>query len=151
MSMISQQLQRTRLSERVSESQSPSSLPLQHPGISRVASGSSTNHAGSSSPNLNPTARLDRAVSSSSVGRDKIDEEPEELFSMDEIRVEDVSAGGKENVSGSGWKRSSGGAWAQGNPFALGKASPRLGPIGGQRVAMGMASGKMAGRGAGEG
>jgi hypothetical protein len=124
MSMISQQLQRTRLSERVSESQTS---PLQHPGISRVASGSSV---GSSS-----AGRLDRAVSSTSVGREKIDEEPEELFSMDEIKMEDLTGnniGGKENV---GWKRSSGGAWAHGNPFSLGKASPRLGPIGGQRTA----------------
>jgi hypothetical protein len=149
MSMISQQLQRTRLNERVSESQSQSSL--QHPGISRVASGSSTGVAGSSSPNLGPSTRLDRAVSSSSVGRDKIDEEPEELFSMDEIRTEDsiggAASGSKENV----WKRASGGAWAQGNPFALGKASPRLGPIGGQRGMPAVASGKMAGRGAGEG
>ena len=137
MSMISQQLQRTRLSERVSESQAAGS-PIQHPGISRVASGGSSTSAGAG--NHSPSGRLDRAVSSGSVnvGRDKIDEEPEELFSMDEIRVEDVSAAGgiggaKENQ---GWKRSSGGlgAWGQGNPFALGKASPRLGPIGRPKV-----------------
>lgn len=126
MGMLSQQLSRTRLS--AGESQGGHS-PLLHPGIQRVASGSSV---GSS-----PASRLDRAVSSSSVGRDKIDEEPEELFSMDEISTsrldETANPGGKENSSS--WKRASGNAWAQGSPFNFGKASPRLAPVGGQRTA----------------
>ncbi|KIW03126.1 hypothetical protein, variant [Verruconis gallopava] len=154
MSMISQQLQRTRLSDRVAESQaqgalqqqqlvgSPSALPqLQHPGITRVASGSSSSISmppSSGAPAPPPVGRLDRAVSgSSNVGREKIDEEPEELFSMDELGKTDDNAvgGGSSSATGGALKRNSGGAWAQGNPFALGKASPRLGPIGGQRTA----------------
>ncbi|KAF2435997.1 hypothetical protein EJ08DRAFT_667416 [Tothia fuscella] len=108
MGMISQQLQRTRLSSRPSDENPGTPASLQHPGVARVTSGSSITSNG--------PGRLDRAVSSNSVGRDKIDEEPE-LFSMDD-----------EETS----KRSSG-AWAHGSPFSIGKASPRLGPIGGQR------------------
>lgn len=109
MGMISQQLQRTRITTRNSDDTTPT-LPIQHPGVARVASG---NPVGSPGP-----GRLDRAVSSSSVGREKIDEEPE-LFSMDDELGDDRRAS----------KRSSGGAWNQGNPFT----SPKLGPIGGQR------------------
>ncbi|TID22267.1 hypothetical protein E6O75_ATG11061 [Venturia nashicola] len=120
MSMISQQMQRTRISSGASDTLE-AARPLQHPGITRVASGSS------GVPGVNPRHSLDRAVSSSSVGREKIDEEPE-LFSMDD----DLDRK-KENA-----KRSSGGsAWVQGSPFSLGKsnkASPTLGPIGGQRT-----------------
>jgi hypothetical protein len=108
MSMISQQMQRTRLSTKPSEENTTTLPSLQHPGVARVASGSSVSS--------NAPGRLDRAVSSSSVGREKIDEEPE-LFSMDDEETT---------------KRSSGGAWAHGSPF--GKASPALGPIGGQRT-----------------
>lgn len=118
MGMISQQLQRTRISSGASDTLE-AARPLQHPGVARVASGSSVVSSAA------PRHALDRAVSSSSVGREKIDEEPE-LFSMDD----DLDRK-KENL-----KRSSGGAWAQGSPFSLGrsnKASPTLGPIGGQR------------------
>jgi len=108
MSMITQQLQRTRLSNRVAESSATDSLV--HPGMVRVASGSS---AGST-----VSGRLDRAVSGSSVGRERIEEE-QELFSMDD------DPDMKKKMTN--WKRSSGGLWT------LGKASPRLGPIGGQR------------------
>ena len=107
MSMITQQLQRTRLSTRVVESSSDTTV---HPGMVRVASGSSTGSAAS--------GRLDRAVSSTNIGRERIEEE-QELFSMDD----DPDMKKKK----SNWKRSSGGLWT------LGKASPRLGPIGGQR------------------
>jgi hypothetical protein len=113
--MISQQLQRTRLTTRPSDDASPTLSTLQHPGVTRVASGSSVGPT--------PAGRLDRTVSSNSVGRDKIDEEPE-LFSMDDELGDDRRTS----------KRSSGGAWAHGSPFApIGKASPKLGPIGGQR------------------
>jgi hypothetical protein len=111
MSMITQQLQRTRLSTRVVESSSDTPI---HPGVVRVASGSSTGSAG--------PGRLDRAVSSSNIGRERIEEE-QELFSMDD----DPDMKKKKN----NWKRSSGGLWT------LGKASPRLGPIGGQRGSSG--------------
>lgn len=111
MSMITQQLQRTRLSSRVAESSSDAPVP---PGMARVASGSST---GSTGP-----GRLDRAVSGTSVGRERIEEE-QELFSMDD----DPDMKKKKT----NWKRSSGGLWT------LGKASPRLGPIGGQRGSSG--------------
>lgn len=60
---------------------------------------------------------------------------------MDEIgRMEDLAGQSMSKESG-GWRRSissgggGGGAWSHGNPFSLGKASPRLGPIGGQRTA----------------
>jgi hypothetical protein len=108
MSMISQQLQRTRISD------APTSAP-QHPGISRIASGSSVGSA--------PSSRLDRAVSSSSVGREKIDEEQEPFPMDDEPPVEEKTT---ERKKPNAWKRSSGGLWSLGNL----KASPRLGPIG---------------------
>ena len=95
MSMISQQLQRTRLS-RAESSEGPPGL--HHPGVARHTSNSSN-----------------RAVSSSSIGTSRIDEEqPDCIFSLDE-----------EDFNG---KRSSG-IWSQSSE---GK-SPNLGPIGGGR------------------
>ncbi|KAF2201213.1 hypothetical protein GQ43DRAFT_480912 [Delitschia confertaspora ATCC 74209] len=117
MSMISQQLQRTRLSSRASEEGVP-----QHPGIARVASGSSV---GSSSGGR---LGIDRAVSSSSIGRERIEEE-QGLFSMEEEEEMGI-AKPKENISN---KRFSGLPWGG----AAGKASPSLGPIGGQRAGQG--------------
>lgn len=117
MSMISQQLQRTRLS-----SQDMTSSPV-HPGISRVTSGTSVSSSG--------RLGIDRAVSSSSIGRETIEEE-QGLFSMEE---EDELEGGKtkdgaSTTSGSS-KRLSGLSWgSSGN----GKASPGLKPIGGHRA-----------------
>ena len=91
MSMISQQLQRTRLS-RAESSEAPSSL-----------------HPASAWHTSNPSSRLDRAVSSSSINTSRIDEEqPDCVFSMEE-----------EEYNG---KRYSG-QWNQ-------SRSPDLGPIG---------------------
>ncbi|KAF1985793.1 hypothetical protein K402DRAFT_100826 [Aulographum hederae CBS 113979] len=116
MSIISQQLQRTRLSSRsVAEPDSPAPV---HPGINRVASGGS--NSGSATGRLG----IDRAVSSSSVGREMILEEElegegEGLFSMDE-------------VGGNGSKRNSGiGGWTGwGSPST--KTQMSLGAIGRQ-------------------
>lgn len=100
MSMISQQLQRTRLN-RTESSEGPSTTL--HPGTARHTS--------------NTSSRLDRAVSSSSISTNRIDEEqPECVFSLDE-----------EEYNG---KRHSGG-WGQ---VSEGR-SPNLGPIGGGRGA----------------
>jgi hypothetical protein len=129
MSMISQQLQRTRLSSRASEEAIPglSGNPV-HPGVTRVTSGSAI---GSSSGRLG----MDRAVSSSSsIGRERIEEE-QGLFSMEE--EEDMSKGkdGASTTSSTSNKRLSGLSWGSG-----GKASPSLAPIGANR-ATGAASG----------
>ena len=124
MSMISQQLQRTRLSSRASEEGAPlGGASAVHPGMNRLTSNSSI---GSS-----PGARLsmDRAVSSSSFNRDRIDEE-QGLFSMEEEDELDraKSKDGASSTSSTTNKRFSGLSWTSGA-----KASPSLGPIGGQR------------------
>jgi hypothetical protein len=110
MSMISQQLQRTRLSSR--EEAGLNSNPL-HPGINRVTSASSI---GSSSGRLG----LDRAVSSSSINRERIEEE-QGLFSMEE--EEDLNKrDGASTTSSTSNKRLSGLSWGSGG----GKGSPNL-------------------------
>lgn len=96
MSGISQQLQRIRIARVDSAENSPGL----HPGSARHAS--------------NSTSRLDRAVSSSSIGTSRIDEEQGDfVFSMEE--EEDT-------------KRHSGG-WG----YPVGGRSPRLGAIGAGR------------------
>jgi hypothetical protein len=124
MGMLSQQLQRTRLSSRASE-EGPGlggGTPM-HPGMNRVASGSSI---GSS-----PGSRLaiDRTISSSSFGRDRIEEE-QGLFSMEEEEEMDraKTKDGASSTSSTSNKRYSGLSWT-----SVGKVSPSLGPIGGQR------------------
>jgi hypothetical protein len=118
MSMISQQLQRTRLSSR--DEAGITSNPV-HPGINRVTSGSSI---GSSSGRLG----LDRAVSSNSISRERIDEE-QGLFSMEE-EEELNKRDGASTTSSSSNKRLSGVSWGSGG----GKGSPNLVPIGGPRA-----------------
>ncbi|PSN64524.1 hypothetical protein BS50DRAFT_498441 [Corynespora cassiicola Philippines] len=116
MSMISQQLQRTRLSSRASEE------PGLHPGVPRVTSASSMGSTGG-------RLGMDRAVSSSSINRERIEEE-QGLFSMEE--EEDMNAKSKDGASttsSSSNKRLSGLSWGSG-----GKASPSLAPIGGHRA-----------------
>ncbi|KAH8725558.1 hypothetical protein GQ44DRAFT_580320, partial [Phaeosphaeriaceae sp. PMI808] len=124
MSMLSQQMQRTRLSTR--EESSFTSNPM-HPGINRVTSASSTNA---------PTARLgmDRAVSSSSINRERIEEE-QGLFSMEE--EEDLVKGrdGASTTSSNSNKRLSGLSWGSGGGGGGGKGSPSLLPVGGHRTA----------------
>lgn len=102
-SALSQQLQRTRLS-----SDGQNGL---HPISSRHSS--------------NPGSRLDRAISSSSINTNRIDEEaPECIFSLDEEECN----GGRNN---SGFYLSSG------------IRSPNLGPIGGGRQGLNVQSGDM--------
>lgn len=119
MSMLSQQMQRTRLSSR--EDSGFTSNPM-HPGINRVTSGSSV---GSSGGRLG----MDRAVSSSSINRERIEEE-QGLFSMEE--EEDLAKGrdGASTTSSTSNKRLSGLSWGSGG----GKASPNLAPVGGHRA-----------------
>ncbi|MCJ1388971.1 hypothetical protein MMC18_001823 [Xylographa bjoerkii] len=92
---LSQQLQRTRLARNDSNDGSSSLHPISARQIS------------------NPASRLDRAVSSSSINKDRIDEE-ECVFSLDEEEYN----GNRPN-----------GIWGQSN----GTKSPNLGPIGGGR------------------
>jgi hypothetical protein len=123
MSMISQQLQRTRLSSR-DETAGPTSNPIsspQHPGINRLTSGGSI---GSPSGRL---GGLDRAVSSSSINRERIEEE-QGLFSMEEEDDVKKSQDGASTTSSTSNKRLSGLSWGSG-----GKGSPNLAPIGGQK------------------
>jgi hypothetical protein len=117
MNMLSQQMQRTRLSSREDGGF------VQHPGINRVTSGSSV---GSSGGRLG----IDRAVSSSSINRERIEEE-QGLFSMEE--EEDVAKGrdGASTTSSNSIKRLSGLSWGSGGG---GKASPNLAPVGGHRT-----------------
>ncbi|CAN9161143.1 unnamed protein product [Alternaria alternata] len=118
MSMISQQLQRTRLSSR--EETGITSNPV-HPGINRVTSASSI---GSSSGRLG----IDRAVSSSSINRERIEEE-QGLFSMEEEDDLNKSRDGASTTSSTSNKRLSGLSWGSG-----GKGSPNLAPVGGHRT-----------------
>ena len=105
MSIISQQLQRTRLENFAAAEEVRNSTP-QHPGVSRAFSGSSVGSTGSgsvsSNTGLNPPvgttistrANFDRAVSGGSIGRsDKIDEETA-MFEME--------ADGNESGTGTG-------------------------------------------------
>ena len=80
-STLSQQLQRTRLGRNDSSENNPSSL---HPASARHSS--------------NPASRLgDRTVSSNSVGQSRIDEQPEEVFAMEEEEAD------TKRWSGGGW------------------------------------------------
>lgn len=117
MSMISQQLQRTRLSSRdetpLPGLSTPTSNP-QHPSLNRLSSGGAGRLG------------IDRAVSSSSINRERIEEE-QGLFSMEE--EDDVKKGdGASTTSSTSNKRLSGLSWGSG-----GKGSPNLAPIGGQK------------------
>ncbi|KAF1848612.1 uncharacterized protein K460DRAFT_375446 [Cucurbitaria berberidis CBS 394.84] len=119
MGMLSHQLQRTRLSSR--EEGGMTSNPM-HPGINRVTSGSSI---GSSNGRLG----LDRAVSSSSISRERIEEE-QGLFSMEEEEDLNKSKDGASTTSSTSNKRLSGLSWGSGG----GKGSPNLAPVGGHRA-----------------
>jgi hypothetical protein len=117
MNMLSQQMQRTRLSSREDGGF------VQHPGINRVTSGGSIGNSGG-------RLGIDRAVSSSSINRERIEEE-QGLFSMEE--EEDLSKGrdGASTTSSNSNKRLSGLSWGSGGG---GKASPNLAPVGGHRT-----------------
>lgn len=129
MSMISQQLSRTRISSRASEEAvSGLGAPSMHPGIARATSGSSATSG---------RLGMDRAISSSSIGRERIDEE-QGLFSMEEEDLESSKGkDGASTTSNTSNKRLSGFSWGSGD-----KASPSLAPIGGHRAAPGTGSGR---------
>lgn len=129
MSMISQQLQRTRLSSR--DEAGITSNPL-HPGINRVASGSNLTNSGG-------RLGMDRAVSSSSISRERIEEE-QGLFSMEEEEDLNKSKDGASTTSSTSNKRLSGLSWGSG-----GKASPNLAPVGGHRATGSSGLGREAG------
>ncbi|KAH7118953.1 hypothetical protein B0J11DRAFT_81378 [Dendryphion nanum] len=123
MSMLSQQMQRTRLTSRASEEGGLNNNPF-HPGLTRVTSASSVTSS---------TGRLgmDRAVSSNSVGRERIEEE-QGLFSMEE--EDDLNGKGKDKdgastTSSTSNKRLSGLSWGSGE-----KTSPNVAPSGVNRV-----------------
>lgn len=120
MSLLSSQMQRTRLSSR--DEAGITSSPM-HPGINRVASGGSI---------CGSTGRLglDRAVSSSSINRERIEEE-QGLFSMEEEEDLNKSKDGASTTSSTSNKRLSGLSWGSGGG---GKGSPNLVPVGGHRA-----------------
>jgi len=125
MSMISQQLQRTRLSNCVASAEGQAQLKseggekLQHPGMSRVGSVTST-PSNSDSPGRQS---IDRAVSSSSVGRDMILEEGEDMegmFDMDEVGDKrDNGVNGTPHTGSGAEKRRLSGPWAWGKRSSL--------------------------------
>jgi hypothetical protein len=100
--------------------------------MARMASGSSI---------ASSTGRLgiDRAVSSSSIGRERIDEE-QGLFSMEEEEMENKGKDNASTASTTSNKRLSGLSWG-----SVGKASPSLAPIGGHRAGNPSGLGKEAG------
>ncbi|KAF2088525.1 hypothetical protein K490DRAFT_39291 [Saccharata proteae CBS 121410] len=115
MSMISQQLQRTRLSSRASETAETAS-PL--PGLTRLTSSERIGTAPGST--ARPTlSGMDRAVSSSSIGRERIEEEEQGLFDMEE---DEAKAGANKRYSGGAWglpigskrERKEGSPWGNG-------------------------------------
>jgi hypothetical protein len=137
MSIISQQLQRTRLSK----SDTPTTTISATAGVGggsgasaggtdsgsffpAVASGGRSGGGGGNG--VSASGRLDRAVSSSSMNNSRgvpsIDEEPGEVFSMEEVddtrRASNGGGGG-----GIGWNTAPGG-----------RSSPFIGPIGGSRI-----------------
>jgi len=129
MGMLSQQLGRTHISPRASEETvSGLGAPSMHPGIVRATSGSSATSG---------RLGMDRAVSSSSIGRERIDEE-QGLFSMEEEDLESSKGkDGASTTSSTSNKRLSGFSWG-----SVGKASPSLAPIGGHRGATGTGNGQ---------
>jgi len=82
---------------------------------------------------------LDRAVSSSSINRERIEEE-QGLFCMEEEEDLNKSKDGASTTSSTSNKRLSGLSWGSGG----GKASPNLAPVGGHRAAVssGLAKGQ---------
>lgn len=122
MSLLSSQMQRTRIST-TREEASITSSPM-HPGINRVTSGGSMG-------NSNGRLGLDRAVSSSSINRERIEEE-QGLFSMEEEEDLNKIKDGASTTSSTSNKRLSGLSWGSGG----GKASPNLAPVGGHRAAV---------------
>ncbi|KAK8170184.1 hypothetical protein IWX90DRAFT_465754 [Phyllosticta citrichinensis] len=151
MSMISQQLQRTRLSSLVSDSKpegapSPDShTPTHpHPGMPRLGSASSVGSVASASgaPSamsmaMRPGLGIDhRAVSSTSIGRERIEEEQEQgLFDMEEEEERALSVAGSDGRKAkrySGISVASAGGSASGNTStAGGTASGGSGSVGG--------------------
>lgn len=119
MSLLSNQMQRTRLSSR--DDGGFTSNPM-HPGINRVTSGGSIGNSGG-------RLGLDRAVSSSSISRERIEEE-QGLFSMEEEEDLNKSKDGASTTSSTSNKRLSGLSWGSGG----GKGSPNLAPVGGHRA-----------------
>jgi len=117
MSMLTQELQRTKLDAARSQGapRTNGATPIMPPGPTRTLSNGSTGRKS-----------LDRAMSSNSVGRERIDEE-QELFDMDEITaptrsaprpVAPIGSPKEESISSRMYGSSNGNG---------------LGPIGGQR------------------
>ncbi len=132
MSMISQQLQRTRLSKSDTPTTTISATAGSGAGgidnssfFPTMASGGRSAAAGGNG--VSASGRLDRAVSSSSMNNSRsvpsIDEEPGEVFSMEEVDdTRRASNGG--GAGGISWNAAPGG-----------RSSPFIGPIGGSRIA----------------
>ena len=116
MSIISQQLQRTRLGGKADSNESPSGL---HPASARSVTAPTT------------TSRPDRAVSNTSAQRNRIDEEQGDcMFSLDEEEFSTV-------------KKSTNGIW---NTTGENRSSPRLGSVGQGRITRSRLAEEAAGR-----
>lgn len=114
MSMLTKELQRTKLDGANAQSQAASM------GMSRTLSNGS-----------NGRTSLDRAMSSNSVGRERIDEE-QDLFDMDEVGAE-TSRTAPRAINGEGGN----GVWNTGRVHGSSPngVEPTFGAIGGHRTA----------------
>ena len=117
MSMLTQELQRTKLDNKLDAARSQAAAAV---GMTRSVSNGSASRTS-----------LDRALSSASVGRERIEEE-QDLFDMDEIG--DPSRTAPRIISNSNERNA--GAWS-GKSFGSppGQPEPSFGAIGGHRAA----------------
>lgn len=115
MSVLTQELQRSKLDAARAQSQSQSQAGAV--GMTRTFSNGSTGRTS-----------LERALSSNGVGRERIDEEPG-LFDMDEVG--DGSRSAPRTIP----PRTAGGAWGnRGFGSSPGNGEPTFGAIGGHRT-----------------
>ncbi|GAB7365797.1 hypothetical protein MBLNU230_g7130t1 [Neophaeotheca triangularis] len=127
MSMLTQELQRTKLD---------AARSAQHPVASspqNTSSNSSINHPNASSRSDTARKSTDRGIAT---GRERIAEEDQELFSMDE--VSGGGGGGEGSLprsipSGNGFGNGGSAAWGNGSSVGIPKGESPLGAIGGQR------------------
>lgn len=128
MSALTEQLQRNKLSDSTTATATAakSAQASLHPGVSRsFSNGSSSGRNGLS----------DRGISSSSFGRETIEEE-QEMFSMDgdDVELPSLSNNGSNPVSSSDLMSGSTKVKRTSNGMTPGKSVATLGPVGGQRV-----------------
>ena len=119
MSMLTQELQRTKLDAARSHAAAASSV-----GMTRTKSGGSTGRSS-----------LERAVSGQSVGRERIDEEQVDMFDMEDMQVGDAG-GGRGGGAGASPRAIPNGRERRSGSFSRspGEGEGRFGAIGGHRT-----------------